>query len=64
MAAEHEHEGLRERFSGALDRAQKGLDDLSRDPDDAAGLEAEAERHREQMGEPQPGSDVPPARDS
>lgn len=57
---EHEHEGLGERVSGALDRAQEKLDNLSRDPKDTAGVAAEAKRHREQMGESEPGSPKEP----
>lgn len=53
---EQEHEGIRQRVTGALDRAQEKLDNLSRDPRDAAGVEAEAKRHREQLGEPEPDS--------
>lgn len=56
MTTDHEHEGIRERVSEALDRAQDKLDNLSRDPADAAGVDAEAKRHREQMDETEPGS--------
>lgn len=56
MTTEHGHESIRERVTGALDRAQEKLDNLSRDPDDAPGVEAEAKRHRELMGEDQPTS--------
>lgn len=62
MTTENEHESLRERVSGALDRAQEKLDNLSRDPKDAAEVEAEAQRHREQLGEPEPGSPNDPDR--